>query len=144
MASVERSVLVGYPAQQMYNLVDDVERYPEFLPWCAGTRVETRDGRSTRATILIDYRGIKQSFVTENRTHPAERIEIHLVSGPFRKLEGLWLFTPLTPDACKIQFRLHYEFSNRLLEKLVGPVFRHIAGTLLDAFLQRARQLHRR
>jgi len=144
MASVERSVLVGYPAQQMYNLVDDVERYPEFLPWCAGTRVETRDGRSTRATILIDYRGIKQSFVTENRTHPAERIEIHLVSGPFRKLEGLWLFTPLAPDACKIQFRLHYEFSNRLLEKLVGPVFRHIAGTLLDAFLQRARQLHRR
>ena len=144
MASVERSVLVGYPAQQMYNLVDDVEHYPEFLPWCAGTRVETRDGRSTRATILIDYRGIKQSFVTENRTHPAERIEIHLVSGPFRKLEGLWLFTPLTPDACKIQFRLHYEFSNRLLEKLVGPVFRHIAGTLLDAFLQRAWQLHRR
>ena len=144
MASVEQSVLVGYPAQQMYSLVDDIERYPEFLPWCAGARVETRDGRSTRATILIDYRGIKQSFMTENRTHPAERIEIHLVSGPFRKLEGLWLFTPLAPDACKIQFRLHYEFSNRLLEKLVGPVFRHIAGTLLDAFLQRAEQLHRR
>ena len=144
MASVERSVLVSYPAQEMYGLVDDIERYPEFLPWCAGTRVETRDGQSTRAAIQIDYRGIKQSFMTENRTQPPERIEIHLVSGPFRKLDGLWLFTPLAPDACKIQFHLHYEFSNRLLEKLVGPVFRHIAGSLLDAFLQRAEQLHRR
>jgi len=144
VASVERSVLVGYPASQMYSLVDDIERYPEFLPWCAGTRVETRDERSTRAAILINYRGIKQSFATENRTQPPQRIEIRLLSGPFRKLDGLWLFTPLTPDACKIQFRLHYEFSNRLLEKLVGPVFRHIANTLLDAFVQRAEQLHRR
>jgi ribosome-associated toxin RatA of RatAB toxin-antitoxin module len=144
VGSVERSVLVGHPAQEMYSLVDDVERYPEFLPWCAGARVEMRDGRSTRAAIVIDYRGIKQRFETENRTQPPERIEIRLLSGPFRKLDGLWLFTPLAPDACKIQFRLHYEFSNRLLEKLVGPVFRHIASTLLDAFLQRAEQLHRR
>ena len=144
MASVERSVLVSYPAEQMYGLVADIERYPEFLPWCAGTRVEMRDGRSTRAAIVIDYRGIKQTFTTENRTQSPERIEIRLVNGPFRKLDGLWMFTPLASDACKIQFHLHYEFSNRLLEKLVGPVFRHIAGTLLDAFLQRAAELHRR
>jgi len=144
VASVERSVLVSYPAEQMYGLVADIERYPEFLPWCAGTRVEMRDGRSTRAAIVIDYRGIKQTFTTENRTQSPERIEIRLVNGPFRKLDGLWMFTPLASDACKIQFHLHYEFSNRLLEKLVGPVFRHIAGTLLDAFLQRAAELHRR
>jgi len=135
---------VSYPAEQMYGLVADIERYPEFLPWCAGTRVEMRDGRSTRAAIVIDYRGIKQTFTTENRTQSPERIEIRLVNGPFRKLDGLWMFTPLASDACKIQFHLHYEFSNRLLEKLVGPVFRHIAGTLLDAFLQRAAELHRR
>ncbi len=142
MALVEKSVLVGYPAEHIYGLVDDVERYPEFLPWCGGARVELREGTLTRAAILIDYRGIKQTFKTENRAQPPERIEIRLVSGPFRHLDGLWLFTPLSPEACKIEFRLHYEFSNRLLEKLVGPVFKHIANTLLEAFVQRAARLH--
>lgn len=142
MALVEKSVLVGFSAERMYRLVDDVERYPEFLPWCGGTRVELRDAGLTRASILIDYHGIKQSFKTENRTLPPESIEIRLVSGPFRQLDGLWRFTPLAPDACKIEFCLRYEFANRLLEKLVGPVFKHIAGTMLEAFLQRAERLY--
>ena len=143
MALVEKSVLVGYSAEQMYRLVDDVERYPEFLPWCSGSEVDLRDGTLTRAVIRIDYHGIKQSFKTENLTEPAQRIEIRLVSGPFHRLDGLWRFTPLAAQACKIEFRLHYEFSSRLLEKLVGPVFRHIANTLLEAFVQRAEQLYR-
>jgi ribosome-associated toxin RatA of RatAB toxin-antitoxin module len=143
VALVEKSVLVGYPAQLMYGLVDDVERYPEFLPWCGGAKVELRDATLTRAAILIDYHGIKQSFKTENRTQPPERIEIRLVSGPFHRLDGLWRFVPLSQEACKIEFRLHYEFSSRLLEKLVGPVFKHIANTLLEAFLQRAEKLSR-
>ena len=135
-------MLVGYSAERMYRLVDDVELYPQFLPWCGGTQVDLRDGALTRASILIDYHGIKQSFKTENRTQPPELIEIRLVSGPFRQLDGVWHFTPLSADACKIEFRLRYEFSSRLLEKLVGPVFKHIASTLLDAFLQRAEQLY--
>ncbi len=143
MALVEKSVLVGYPVERMYKLIDDVERYPEFLPWCGGTAVELRDGTLTRAAILIDYHGIKQSFKTENRTQPPERIEIRLVSGPFHRLDGRWQLTPLSSQACRIDFRLHYEFSNRFLEKLVGPVFKHIANTLLDAFLRRAEQLYR-
>lgn len=142
MALVERSVLVGHPAERMYGLVDNVERYPEFLPWCDSTQVELRNGALTRASILIDYHGIRQSFKTENRTSPPELIEIRLVSGPFRHLEGLWRFTPLSPEACKVEFHLHYEFSNRLLEKLVGPVFKHIVQTLLDAFLQRADRMY--
>jgi ribosome-associated toxin RatA of RatAB toxin-antitoxin module len=142
LALVEKSVLVGYAAERMYHLVDDVEFYPQFLPWCGGTQVELRDGTLTRASILIDYHGIKQSFKTENRTRAPELIEIRLVSGPFRQLDGVWRFTPLSAEACKIEFRLHYEFSSRLLEKLVGPVFKHIATTLLDAFLQRADQLY--
>ena len=142
MALVEKSVLVGYSAERMYRLVDDVELYPQFLPWCGGTQVELRDGTLTRASILIDYHGIKQSFKTENRAQPPELIEIRLVSGPFRQLDGLWRFTPLSAQACKIEFRLHYEFSSRLLETLVGPVFKHIASTLLEAFLQRAKQLY--
>ena len=142
MARVERAVLVSHPAERMYRLVDDVERYPESLPWCGGTQVELRNGALTRASILIDYHGIKQSFKTENRITPPGAIEIRLVSGPFKQLDGLWRFTSLSPEACKIEFHLHYEFSNRFLEKLVGPVFKHIAQTLLDAFLQRADQLY--
>lgn len=142
MALVEKSILVEYSAERMYRLVDDVERYPEFLPWCGGTEVELRDGTLTRAAILIDYHGIKQSFKTENRTQPPERIDIRLVSGPFRRLDGLWRFTPLSPQACKIDFRMQYEFSNRLLERLVGPVFKHIANTLLEAFIRRADRLY--
>jgi ribosome-associated toxin RatA of RatAB toxin-antitoxin module len=143
VAVVEKSVLVGYSAERMYRLVDDVERYPEFLPWCGGSEVELREATLTRAAILIDYHGIKQRFKTENRTQPPERIDIRLVSGPFDRLDGLWQFTPLAPQACRIEFHLHYEFSGRLLERLVGPVFKHITSTLLEAFVRRAEQLYR-
>ena len=143
MALVEKSVLVNCSAERMYRLVDDVERYPEFLPWCGGSEVERRDGTLTRAAVLIDYHGIKQSFKTENRTQPSQRIDIRLLSGPFHRLDGAWRFTPLAADACKIEFRLHYEFSSGLLERLVGPVFKHIANTLLEAFVRRADQLYR-
>ena len=142
MALVEKSVLVEYSAERMHSLVNDVARYPDFLPWCSGAHVETRQDGVLCASLSIDYHGIKQSFKTENRSSPPQRIEIRLVSGPFRQLDGEWRFTPLAPEACKIEFRLHYEFSNRLLEKLVGPVFKHIANSLLDAFLRRAQQLY--
>ena len=142
MALVERSVLVAYSAQQMYALVDGVERYPEFLPWCGGTDVEHRDAQLTRASVRIAYHGIHQSFKTENHTQAPLRIEIRLVSGPFRTLDGTWRFTPLSAQACRVDFRLHYEFSNKLLEKLVGPVFSRIANTFVDAFVKRAERLY--
>jgi ribosome-associated toxin RatA of RatAB toxin-antitoxin module len=142
MALVEKSVLVGYPARCMHALVHDVERYPEFLPWCASTQIEYRDGQLTRAAIHIDYHGIRQSFKTENRTTPPELIEVRLLSGPFRALDGTWRFSSLAPEACRIDFRLHYEFSSKLLERLVGPVFHYIANSLVDAFLKRAERLY--
>jgi ribosome-associated toxin RatA of RatAB toxin-antitoxin module len=142
MALVEKSMLVAYSADRMHDLVNDVERYPEFLPWCGGAHVESREGHIMRASVQIDYHGIKQSFKTENRSSPPGLIEIRLVSGPFRQLDGEWRFTALSADACKVEFRLHYEFASRLLEKLVGPVFKHIATTLVDAFLRRAKQLY--
>ena len=138
MAAVERSVLVPYSAERMYALVDEVEHYPDFLPWCGSTNVEHRDGATTRAVIGIDYHGLRQSFKTENRTTPPELIEIRSLSGPFRHLDGTWRFTRLGPDACRIDFKLHYEFSSRLLERLVGPVFGYIANSLVDAFMRRA------
>lgn len=142
MSSVSRSALVPFSARQMFDLVEDVEQYPRFLPWCSGTSVTHRDSQVTHATININYRGIKQSFSTKNLKQPPERMNLQLVEGPFRALDGEWRFTPLNNDACRIDFRLSYEFSSVLLEKLVGPVFGHIAGTMMDAFLKRADQVY--
>ena len=142
MALVEKSVLIECSAAQMYVLVEDVAAYPEFLPWCGGTEILKREGEITRAAITIDFRGIKQRFSTENRAHPPQRIEMRLVDGPFRQLDGSWLFKALGDNACKIEFRLHYEFSSKLLEKIVGPVFHFIASTFVDAFVKRAQHLY--
>ncbi len=138
MNSVTRSALVPFSAQQMFDLVEGVEQYPQFLPWCSGTAVSHRDPAVTQATIHINYRGIKQSFSTENHKKPPERMTLQPAEGPFSMLDGEWLFTALGAEACKVDFRLSYEFSSTLLEKLVGPVFGHIAGTMVDAFLKRA------
>jgi ribosome-associated toxin RatA of RatAB toxin-antitoxin module len=138
MKSVTRSALVSFSAQQMFDLVEGVEQYPQFLPWCSGSSVSHRDAEVTQATIHINFRGIKQSFSTENHKQPPERMTLQLVEGPFRMLDGEWRFSALGAEACRIDFRLRYEFSSGLLEKLVGPVFGHIAGTMVDAFLKRA------
>lgn len=142
MATVSRSALVQYSAEQMFGLIDAVEQYPEFLPWCSGTSVGFRDASVTRATIHISYRGIRQSFSTENRKQAPVSMTMALVDGPFRKLDGEWRLTPLAGDGCKVDFRLQYEFSSILLEKVVGPVFGYIAGTMVDAFLKRADSLY--
>jgi len=142
VAIVERSVLVEYTASQMYALVDGVERYPEFLPWCGGTHVHLREPGRVRATVQIAFRGVRHAFSTENVSTADERIDIRLVDGPFRHLDGSWSFTALGDSACKVHLRLRYEFSNRILERLVGPVFDHIASGFVDAFVTRAGQLH--
>lgn len=131
-------MLVEYSAENMFSLVDDVERYPEFLPWCGGAEILSRDEHTVHAALLISYKGIKQKFSTLNRLDAPHLIEIALVEGPFRHLDGRWKFTRLGPQACKVEFALHYEFSSRLLEKLVGPVFSYIANSFVDAFVRRA------
>lgn len=140
--NVSRSALVNFSAAQMFSLVDDIERYPEFLPWCSGATVGKRNPEITRATIHISYRGIRQDFSTENHKRFPDHMRMHLVEGPFTALDGEWRFTPLGERACKIDFQLHYEFSSILLERLVGPVFAYITGTMVDAFLKRAEQLY--
>jgi ribosome-associated toxin RatA of RatAB toxin-antitoxin module len=142
MALVEKSVLIEYSAAQMYALVENVAAYPEFLPWCGGTEILEKQDHLTRAAIVIDFRGIKQRFSTQNRADPPNLIEMTLVDGPFRQLDGSWRFKALGNEACKIEFRLHYEFSSKLLEKIFGPVFHFIASTFVDAFVKRARQLY--
>ena len=138
MAMVEKSVLIGRSTQQMFDLVDDVENYPRFLPWCSQTRVEFRDDRKTVATLHINYLSVRSHFTTENEKEIPFRMTIRLVDGPFRRLEGTWYFKPLAENACKIEFRLAYEFSSKLFEKIIGPVFNQITNTLVDAFVKRA------
>lgn len=138
MHSVERSVLVPYSASQMFDLVADVEKYPEFMPWCGGSSVAHRDENGMQASVTISFAGLKQTFTTRNVHEYPNRIELELVDGPFSLLKGQWLFMPLAVDACKVMFTLQYQFSSRTLETLVGPVFNRIATSFIDSFTQRA------
>jgi len=144
MATVKKLVLIEYTPQQMFDLVDRVEEYPKFLPWCGGTELLGRTDLITRARLHINYHGIKSDFSTENdKVYPTHML-IKLVEGPFHHLEGTWDFTPLGDKACKVDFTLHYEFSSKLIEKAVGPVFSHIANTFVDSFVKRAGQVYPR
>jgi ribosome-associated toxin RatA of RatAB toxin-antitoxin module len=142
MQRVRKSVLVPYAANEMFELVDRVELYPKFLPWCGGTQVlATRpDGKTAR--IDIDYHGVRAHFTTDNANTPPTSIAITLKDGPFRHLHGEWRFRPLKEQACKVELRLAYEFATPLLEKVVGPVFNHIASTFIDAFVRRAEAVY--
>jgi ribosome-associated toxin RatA of RatAB toxin-antitoxin module len=138
MSSVSRSAIVNHSAQEMFALVSGIESYPMFLPWCDKATVAERGPGRTVATLRINFRGLKEEFTTENRDRPDERIDMKLVSGPFRRLEGSWRFTPLSDRACKIELNLRYEFASALLGRVVGAVFDEIAGSLVDAFARQA------
>jgi ribosome-associated toxin RatA of RatAB toxin-antitoxin module len=135
MAQVEKTVLVMHSCKQMFDLVDTVEDYPKFLPWCGGTDLHQRDAHITHATLYINYHGIKQHFTTHNLKQSPHQMDITLADGPFKHLEGHWHFIELRPDACKIEFKLSYEFSNGFLEKMISPVFSHITNTFVDSFV---------
>lgn len=142
MAEVRKTVLVEFTPQQMFELVDRCEEYAEFLPWSDGAEVLERTEDVTVATVHVNYHGIRTKFTTENTKHYPNEMHIRLREGPFRQLEGGWFFTPLGETACKIEFRLQYEFEHRLLEKALGPVFNHIANTFVDSFVKRAGQVY--
>ena len=142
MAIVEKSVLVGHSAGKMYALVEQVEAYPQFLPWCSGAEVRRIDPCQAVATLHVNYHGLRQHFTTENRMDQGALIEMKLVHGPFKHLDGFWRFVPLADAACKVEFRLSYELSGRLMEKLAGPVFHHIANTFVEVFVKRAAALY--
>lgn len=142
MNKVEKTVLVMHSAEQMFNLVDAVEDYPNFLPWCGGVDLHERTDTSTSATLHINYHGIKQKFTTVNRKIFPTNMDIALKDGPFKHLEGDWRFIELRADACKIEFRLNYEFANGFLERLISPVFNHIAATFVDSFVTQADKIY--
>ena len=138
MKKVVRSAIVEHSAEQMYRLVEDIESYPAFLPWCLAARVHGRDAASTRATLTVGMPGLRQSFTTRNANRPGQSIDMHLVDGPFKTFAAGWRFHPLSPAACRIEFSLRYEFSSRTLARLLEPLFDSIASTMVDAFTRRA------
>lgn len=138
MAIVEKSVLIARTPAQMFELVDRVEDYPKFLPWCGGIELHERTDTTTVATIRINYHGLTSHFATSNTKVAPSRMDMQLKDGPFQRMDGSWQFVALGDAACKIEFRLHYEFSSQMLEKVLGPVFNHIANTFVESFVKRA------
>jgi ribosome-associated toxin RatA of RatAB toxin-antitoxin module len=142
MHRVERSALVPFSSQQMFDLVARVEAYPTFLPWCEGTHVRARSDGTVDATINILYRGARSRFTTRNQHEPHSRIALELVEGPFRRLSGEWTFRQLRADACRVHLSLHYQFAAGLLGRAIAPVFDVIATSMVDSFTRHAQALH--
>ncbi|WP_374334648.1 type II toxin-antitoxin system RatA family toxin [Leeia sp.] len=142
MVQVEQSVLVEYTPAQMYALVERIEDYASFLPWCQASEVSERDDVQTVGTLHLNYHGVKSQFTTRNQKTPDREMHMTLVDGPFRALAGYWRFTPLGEHACKVELQLQYQFSSSVLEKLIGPVFHRVSHTLVEAFVHRAGQVY--
>ena len=142
MAVVHKSVFLGYSAEQMFDLVAKVEDYPKFLPWCGGVEVRERGENHVVASVGINFHGVKQHFTTSNSNTPSSEIRMKLVDGPFKTLDGTWTFKALREDACKVELDLHYEFSSKLLEQVIGSVFGMIANSMVDSFCKRAETVY--
>ena len=139
---VRKSALVMYPAEQMFDLIERAEDYPAFLPWCAAASILSRDETVVAAEITVDFHGARFHLTTRNPKRRPDHMAIVLERGPFRRFEGEWRLTPLSTTGCKVDFGLQYEFDNRLVGRLAGPVFDRITNTLVDAFVKRAQQVH--
>jgi len=145
MKNVHKSVLIWYSPEEMYALVVDVASYPQFLPWCDHASVLSEVEGGMTAEVGIAFGGIRQTFTTRNLHVAGREVAMQLIDGPFSRLDGKWRFVPLgdgAQRACKVELELRYGFDNPTLGRLVGPVFDRIAGTLVDAFVKRARQVH--
>ncbi len=147
MKHVRKSVLLWYSPAEMYALVTDVARYPEFLPWCNNAQVLQTHADGVTARLGLAYLGVKHTFTTRNVQVASESVQVGLVDGPFSTLRGHWLFKPLgrpgaEQPACKIEFDLRYAFASPALEAVVSPVFDRIADTLVDSFVRRAEDVH--
>lgn len=140
MRRVARSAIVERSAAEVYALVNDIEAYPSFLPWCLEARVRERAADSLHATLTVGIAGLRQSFTTRNQMRPEESIDMHLVEGPFRSFAASWRFRALSSKACRIDFVLEYEFASRALARVLEPLFDRIADTMVDAFARRAEQ----
>lgn len=139
---IKRNALVPYTANQMYELVNSIEEYPRFLPWCRESHIINKSDSEMEAKLDIVWSGMHKNFTTRNKLVPNELIEMNLVEGPFRHLEGKWSFTSLGEFGCKIKFELEFELAGQVLDKIFQPIFTHIANSLVDAFCKRAIEIY--
>ena len=140
--TVSRSAFVPYAASKMYALVADVEKYPGFLPWCRAARVRTPGEETVEASLEIGRGPIRKTFTTRNVMIRDSRIDIGLIDGPFKHLQGCWQFMTLDGEGSRIVLNLEFELSNALLRRTLGPLFSEIANTMVDAFCRRAKELY--
>jgi len=140
MREVKRSALIAESPERMYALINDIERYPEFVPWCTASRVESRKEGEVVATLTIKRGPLRAEFTTRNLLEPGKRVLMQFVSGPFRVLEGLWTLTPLGDLGCRVELEMRFEFANRVAGTLFAPLFEDTAASLVDAFVKRARE----
>lgn len=142
MTVVQKSALVKFSAQQMFDLVNDIEAYPKFLPWCSDSRIIKREDDIVEAELVISKGGFKKSFSTRNKTEKGRRMTVSLLNGPFSHLEGVWDFIPLREDASKISLDLEFEMSGKLASLAFGAVFNQICNTMVSSFTARAKAVY--
>jgi ribosome-associated toxin RatA of RatAB toxin-antitoxin module len=142
MYTIERSAMVLHSAEKMFELVNDVESYSEFLPWCGGSHELSRTQSEVVASVTIAYKGIRKSFTTRNELVGNSKTKLSLVEGPFSALAGSWSFVPIGNDSSRIVLKLEFDFANKLVGKVVGPIFRGIADSMVDSFCSRADQIY--
>lgn len=142
MRKVKRSALVPHSAKEMFELVDDVAAYPEFLPWCNDADVKSRTDETVIATLELHKGSISKHFTTRNTLHRFDAIDMALIDGPFRHLEGGWHFRDIADDGCEVSLELEFEFDNRLVDMMFGRYFEDTLKALVDAFTQRAATIY--
>ncbi len=138
MTGINKTALIPYSAAKMYDLVADVDSYQHFLPWCGGSKILSQTDDEVQAQVRIQHMGMDKTFTTLNRMQKNKMIEMRLIDGPFKQLQGFWRFDSLDENACKISLDLEFEFSNKIMSLALGPIFSQIANSMVDAFCKRA------
>jgi len=142
MTEISKTTVVPYTSDEMYVLVNDIESYPIFLPWCSEAKILSQHGKNLTASLSLALGKIKQSFTTENTMHDGSRIDIRLVEGPFKHLTGYWRFTQEGDQSCHIHLHMHFEFKNKIIKHTLGKVFYKVMDSLVESFVQRAQQIY--
>ncbi len=141
MPHIQKSALVPYSCQQMYELIDQIEAYPDFIPWCKKAEVVTRNTHEVQATLSLAQAGMEKSFTTRNRLDPYSSIDLNLIDGPFEKLQGHWRFIP-EQEGCRVSLDLEFKFASSLMGMLFSSAFNQAANTLVELFIERAKVVY--
>ncbi len=142
MKTIKHTAKVHFTSEQMYKLVNDIARYPEFLPWCKASKIIRQTAEHIEASLTVKTAGLEKSFTTRNALIENECMTLQLIEGPFKHFLGVWEFIPLGEQQCEVSFRMEFEFNSKLLAMVAEKVFIHIADTMVQAFVRRAEALY--